>query len=118
MTRYGTYVASKNNPKNLTLETPFYSIEDEAKSRFKWLPVKRLLKYKMPTYLHIDDVSCPVTIYHGTDDDVVAYENGQKLFEKVSTSSKEFITIPDGGHNNLVNFKEYAETIDRVLEKE
>lgn len=117
-TTFASYVASKNNPKNLTLETPFYSIEDEAKSRFKWLPVSRLLKYRMPTYQYVDDVSCPVTVFHGTEDDVVAYENGQKLFKKITTSSKEFITISKGGHNNLVTFKEYTDTIDRALNKE
>ncbi len=116
-TTFATYVASKNNPKNLTLETPFYSIEDEASYRFKWLPVKRLLKYKMPTFQYINDVSCPITVFHGTEDGVVAYEHGQKLFEVIDTSSKEFITIPDGGHNDLVNFKEYTEAIDRVLKK-
>ncbi|SNR99318.1 alpha/beta hydrolase [Dokdonia pacifica] len=117
-TTFATYVASKNNPKNLTLETPFYSIEDEASSRFKWLPVKRLLKYKMPTYTFIGSVSCPITVFHGTEDAVVAYEHGQKLFEKVTTSSKEFITIPEGGHNDLVIFPAYTDAIDRVLKKE
>lgn len=117
-TTFASYVASKNNPKNLTLETPFYSIEDEAKARFKWLPVKRLLKYSMPSYQFIDEVSCPITIFHGTEDDVVAYEHGQKLFKEITTTPKEFITIPDGGHNNLVTFDAYTDTIDRALEKE
>ena len=117
-TTFATYVASKNNPKNLILETPFYSIEDEAKSRFKWLPVKRLLKYKMPTYQFIDSVSCPITVFHGTEDAVVAYEHGQKLFEAITSNTKEFITVPNGGHNNLVVFKEYTENIDRALQKQ
>ncbi|MEP0265360.1 alpha/beta hydrolase [Dokdonia sp.] len=116
-TTFATYVASKNNPKNVTLETPFYSIEDEAKSRFPWLPIKRLLKYKMATHQYINDVSCPITIFHGTADEVVDYTHGQKLFNSMTSSKKEFITIPDGGHNDLVNFKEYTETIDQVLEK-
>ncbi|WP_299765441.1 alpha/beta hydrolase [uncultured Dokdonia sp.] len=117
-TTFATYVASKHTPKNLTLETPFYSIEDEARSRFRWLPVKRLLKYRMPTYEFVDAVSCPITVFHGTDDAVVAYEHGQKLFEKIATSSKEFITVPSGGHNDLVTFPEYTTAIDRVLKKE
>ncbi len=117
-TTFATYVASKNNPKNLTLETPFYSIENEAKSRFSWLPIKRLLKYKMPTYQYINNVSCPTTLFHGTQDEVVAYEHGQKLFQAIKSPEKEFITIPEGGHNNLVAFKEYTDTIDRVLKKE
>lgn len=117
-TTFATYVASKNNPKNLTLETPFYSIEDEASSRFPWLPIKRLLKYKMATYTYINDVSCPITVFHGTDDEVVDYTHGQKLFNAMTSSKKEFITIPEGGHNDLVDFKEYIDTIDQVLKKQ
>lgn len=117
-TTFATYVASKNNPKNLTLETPFYSIEDEAKSRFSWLPIKRLLKYKMPTYQYINDVSCPITIFHGTEDEVVKYAHGEKLYQAIRSENKEFISVPEGGHNNLVNFTEYTSEIDRVLKKE
>ena len=117
-TTFATYVAGKNNPKNLVLETPFYSIENEAKSRFKWLPIKRLLKYKMPTYRFINTVSCPITIFHGTEDAVVAYAHGQRLFEEITSSSKEFITVPNGGHNDLVLFKEYTDAIDNALEKQ
>lgn len=117
-TTFATYVASNNNPKNLTLETPFYSIEDEARSRFSWLPIRRLLKYKMPTYKYINDVSCPITILHGTSDEVVAYEHGQKLYNAITSTEKEFVTIPEGGHNDLVNYKEYTQEIDRILKKE
>ncbi len=116
-TTFATYVASRNNPQNLVLETPFYSIEHEAKSRFPILPVKKLLKFKMPTYTFINEVKAPITFFHGTDDDVVNYDHGQRLFTTLTTNQKEFITIPDGGHNNLVIFPEYLDSIDSVLEK-
>ncbi len=44
-TGIASYLASKNNPKQLVLETPYYSILDVAKSRFPVFPVKRLLMY-------------------------------------------------------------------------
>ncbi len=37
-TTFATFIASENNPKNLILESPFYSIEEVAKSRFPFLP--------------------------------------------------------------------------------
>ncbi len=72
----------------------------------------------MPTYQYINDVSSPITVLHGTSDEVVAYAHGQKLYNAITSTKKEFITIPDGGHNDLVNFKEYTEAIDRILKKE
>ena len=115
-TTFATYVASKNPSRNLVLETPFYSLVNEAQSRFPILPVKRLLHYKFPTYSYINTVNVPITIFHGTEDEVVQYEHGKNLFDHITTPHKTFITIPNGGHNDLVNFKEYTALIDKVLE--
>ncbi len=114
-TTFATYVSSKNQPKKLILESPFYSIEEVAKSRFPFLPVKALLHYKFPTYQYINKVSCPITIYHGINDKVINYQQGEKLFESIENSSKKLISIPEGGHNDLVNFKEYTATIEEEL---
>lgn len=115
-TTFATFVASKNNPKNLILESPFYSIVEVAKSRFPFLPVKSLLHYKFPTYIFINQVSCSITIYHGTEDSVIAFEQGKKLFNSIQQDAKQFISIQQGGHNDLVVFEEYLLTMDAVLE--
>ena len=114
-TTFATYVSSENKPKKLILESPFYSIEEVAKSRFPILPIKALLHYKFPTYQYINDVACPITIYHGTKDKVIAYQQGEKLFESIESDSKQFISVPNGGHNDLVSFEEYFDTIGESL---
>ncbi|MCF6308152.1 MAG: alpha/beta hydrolase [Flavobacteriaceae bacterium] len=114
-TAFATYVSLKNKPKKLLLESPFYSIEEVAKYRFPFLPVRSLLHYKFPTYQYINEVSCPITIYHGINDKVINYQQGKKLFESIENSSKKLISIPEGGHNDLVNFKEYTSTIEEEL---
>lgn len=115
-TTFATYVSSKNTVDHLILETPFWSIQDEAKSRFSFLPIQKLLKYKFPTYSFINDVKAPITIFHGTEDNVVAYEHGEKLFKSIKTEEKELITVPAGGHNNLIEFAAYRGKIDQLLE--
>lgn len=114
-TTFATYISSINRPKKLILESPFYSIEDVAKSRFSILPIKCLLDYKFPTYQYIEKVSCPITIYHGTSDTVISYEQGKKLYDGFNSASKKLITIPDGGHNDLIVFKEYSGSIEQEL---
>jgi len=114
-TTFATYVSSKNKPKKLVLESPFYSIEEVAKSRFPVLPIRALLHYKFPTYKYINKVTCPITIYHGTKDKVIAYKQGKKLFESIDSNAKQLISVPEGGHNNLVDFKEYLDTIEESL---
>lgn len=114
-TGVATYVASKNKPKQLILETPYYSIAHVGKHRFPFLPVKTLLKYKFPTYKFIKNVSCPVTIFHGTDDQVVPYANSKKLLEEQLHEEISLITIDGANHNNIIDFDNYHKIIKKVL---
>lgn len=115
-TGMATYLASKNKPKQLILETPYYSIADVAQSRFPMLPVKKLLKYKLPSFQYIKKVSCPVLIFHGTEDLVVPYQSAKKLFETSPKPKTTFITIKNGTHNNLKEFEEYHNAINSFLQ--
>jgi alpha-beta hydrolase superfamily lysophospholipase len=114
-TGIATYVASRNDPEKVILETPFYSLTEIAKNRFPILPVESLLHYPFPSYQYINDISCPITIYHGDDDEVIDISYAKQLYDSIESEEKEFILVPGGGHNNLVMFKEYIETIDDEL---
>ncbi|RZS93664.1 alpha/beta hydrolase [Aquimarina brevivitae] len=110
--------AANNCPRNLVLETPYYDIKDIVESWLPHIPVNLLLKYKIPSGRFIKNVSCSVTIYHGTNDLVVPYKSAKKLYQKIESSKKQFITIPEGSHNNLVEFEAYLNTIESVLENQ
>lgn len=114
-TTFATYVAAKNHPRQLFLEAPFYNLNAIASHRFPIYPTSWFLKYRFPTFQYIEEVSCPIVLFHGTDDSVVNYENGEKL-SKIKTNGKlTFITIPGGTHNNLVDYEIYKKTIDSIL---
>ncbi|WP_299114309.1 alpha/beta hydrolase [uncultured Winogradskyella sp.] len=113
-TGIASYLASNNNPKQLILETPYYSILDVAKHRFPMFPVKPLLKYRFPTHQYLPKTNCPITILHGTDDNVVPYSSGKKLSE-LNIEKLNFITIENGDHNNLIEFDAYHNTIESIL---
>ncbi|MEW7293030.1 alpha/beta hydrolase [Aquimarina sp. 2304DJ70-9] len=109
-------VASDNQPCNLVLETPYYNIKDIVESWLPHFPTNLLLRFKMPSGTFIQNVTCPITIYHGTDDGVVPYRSGERLFTSIPTPNKEMITIDEGSHNDLIRFDRYLNTIDKVLE--
>lgn len=114
-TAAATKVASLNNPSQLILETPFYSITDVASSRFPIYPIKSLLKYHLPVNEDIQKVSCPVSIIHGTKDFTVPFSSAQKLFEASNKGKITFTIIEKGGHNNLLDFEEYHKRIAEIL---
>ena len=114
-TTFATFVASKHNPKQLILETPYYSMVDVAKSRFPLIPVKQFMNYHFPTYKFINDVKCNISILHGTSDKVVPFSSGQKLYQSSPKTRTSFISIEQAGHNNLIDFEAYHREIDTIL---
>lgn len=115
-TTFATYVSSRNYVRQLILEAPFYSMEDEAHSRYPFLPTGLLLRYTFPTYEYIDQVQAPITVVHGTEDRVVAYEHGQRLFTAIPSVDKDFITIQGAGHNGLSAYTTYWDAMARKFD--
>lgn len=115
----GTGLASKlaafNTPGQLLLETPFYSLLDLGMSKFPWLPVKWFMRYPLPSYEFMQQVRCPVQIFHGTEDKVVPYDSGRKLYESIPNNDKTFHTISGGGHNNLDTFPDFRRAVNQSL---
>ena len=115
-TGIATRLAAENAPDLLLLETPFYSLLDIGARRFPWLPVSWFIKYPFKSYESVKDVQCPVRIFHGTEDRVVPFDSGRKLFHSIPGRNKEFFTIEGGGHNNLAAFPSFQEAVNAVLD--
>ncbi|MGG9970342.1 alpha/beta hydrolase [Ferruginibacter sp. SUN002] len=114
-TGIAAYVASQKKCKRLILETPYYSIPALFGSYAPVYPTTRMSKYKIPTYEYLQEVSEPITIFHGTNDGVIPYRNAAKL-KAVLKPTDEFITIEDGTHHNLNNFSLFKNKIDSLLD--
>jgi len=115
-TTFATYAASKHNPKQLILETPYYSMIDVAKNRFPLVPVKQLMNYEFPTFSFINRTNCNITILHGTSDKVVPFSSGQKLFKVAPDATTRFVSIEGANHNNLIDFEAYHREIQAILQ--
>ncbi|MAZ72844.1 MAG: alpha/beta hydrolase [Flavobacteriaceae bacterium] len=114
-TTFATYVASKNNPRKLILESPFYSLSDVVKTRYPFLPAEKLLKYQFNTGSFVDNVKAPVTIIHGTNDGIVPFSSGEKLFHVFPEDKRKMVAIAGAKHNNLAKFQEFFITLTGVL---
>ncbi|MEM9648800.1 MAG: alpha/beta fold hydrolase [Bacteroidota bacterium] len=111
-----TYLASRNNPRKLLLETPYYSLVDVAKGRFPFLPVKQIMKYQLNSFDFMKKVKAPIRIFHGTQDKIVPYASGKKLFASISNPDKMMYTIPEGEHNNLIDFESFRTAVKSELD--
>ncbi len=115
---FASHVAGKNNPSKVILETPFYTLSDVAREVMPIFPTSLLLRYEFKNYQSLSTTSAPIYIFHGTDDEVVNYQSGRRLFDSLEGQSVEFFTIEGGHHNDLSLFPSYWESMHSILENE
>ncbi len=115
-TGVATYLASENTPKNLILETPYYSLVDVAQRRFPIFPIRQLMRYEFPSFKFMKKVNCPVLILHGTNDEVVPLASGKMLRDISNSEQTIFVEVEGANHNNLIDYEAYHEAIKNQLQ--
>jgi uncharacterized protein len=109
-----TQLATVKDCRRLILETPYYSIPALFNYYAPIYPVSYMSHFKIPTAEFLLEVTAPVSIFHGTKDELIPYRNAAKLKKNLKPGD-EFITIPGGGHNNLSEFKIFHQKLDSLL---
>lgn len=115
-TGIATHLASIQPCKRLILETPYYDYPSVIKHYLPIYPIDWIIHFKIPTYSYIQNVAAPITIFQGTDDWIVTYNNAKRL-QPFLKPGDEFVTIKDGSHNDLFKFKETVDKLDSLLSK-
>jgi predicted alpha/beta-hydrolase family hydrolase len=112
-TGIASQLASVRECKRLILETPYYSMDALAKHYFFIYPVMPMTKYALPNYQNFGYINAPITIFHGTRDEIIPYKQSKWLVEK--KPGTELITLEKGRHNNLPEFKLFHQKLDSLL---
>ena len=106
-------LASKNNPKLLVLQAPYYSLIDMMHHTYPFVP-NFLLKYKFETFAFIEKVKAPVLIFHGDADEIIYYGSSLKLKEHFKTGDR-LVTLPGAGHLGMNHNPDYLTEMRKVL---
>jgi hypothetical protein len=116
-TGIAVHLARTNRPRMVILESPYLNLLNMAVRYYPLVPrplLSLLVRYPMRTDHWIADVSCPVYLFHGTNDNVIPFNESEQL-SKLIRSKHELIAVPEGGHNNLADFRQYRDALDRIL---
>jgi uncharacterized protein len=73
-----------------------------------------MLHYQLPTHAYLSTIEAPVSIFHGTRDAVIRYQNAERL-RPLLKKRDEFITIKGGKHNNLYQYDLTLKKLDSLL---
>lgn len=89
-------------PLAVILEAPFTSVPDVARHHMPWTAA---FSWKMTnrweTAKHITAVRSPLFILHGDRDQVVPFEQGQRVFDLAASENKSFFAVEGAGHDDL-----------------
>ena len=93
-------------PGGLIVQASFSSLVETAGYHSPWLPVGWLLQDRFESSAVMPDVRCPYLHLHGTEDRIVPYHLGRRLFatapgESARGVAKRFVELPGIGHNNI-----------------
>ncbi|MDR2228526.1 MAG: lysophospholipase [Flavobacteriaceae bacterium] len=107
-------LASVSNARLLILQAPYYSLRDEMKQQFSFLP-GFLLKYNFETYQYLKTVKSPVIIFHGNADEVINYNASLKLKNNFKQGDS-LIVLNNQGHNGMTDNADYQKAMAKVLD--
>ncbi|MCS4158897.1 alpha/beta hydrolase [Salinibacter ruber] len=112
-----TWIASRNRPGAVILESVFTSVPDVGAHHYPFLPVQTLATNQFDNASRVGAISAPLLSIHSRDDRIVPFELGRKVYE-AAAAPKQFLEI-EGGHNDgfLVSAEEYLRTIGDFLEE-
>ena len=98
-TGMASYLAAHNPTAGLVLVAPYVSLVD-MKNRYLPMIPNLLMKYKFCTNLHLQNVTCPTTLVHGTKDEVIPFDSSEELHQLFPSS--KFIPLEGVDHRRII----------------
>jgi len=96
-----SYQANIWKVDKLVLITPYNSFTELVKMNYPIFPVSFLLTEKYDNKKWLENYKNELLIIHWTNDEVIPYELGKKLYDSLKTTKKDFLTIKWKWHNDL-----------------
>lgn len=109
------YLASRQRPAALIIESGFVSVPELAAQLYPWLPARWLARFRYPTGEYLKTVPAPVLIIHSRDDEIIPFVQGRSLFVR-AREPKDFLEL-QGGHNDgfLISGQHYLDGLGAFL---
>jgi hypothetical protein len=109
-------LAVRAAPAGAILETPFTNTREMAASILP-AALAWLVPARFDSHAKITALRCPLLFLHGSDDEIVPYAQGRRLYE-IAVAPKSFVTIAGARHNDTyaVGGAEYFRHIREFLE--
>lgn len=109
-------LATRRAAAGLILESTLTSAAAMAWRMFRPLPLHWVIKSRFDTMRCLQQLTLPILVIHGTQDEVIPLEMGKELFA-AATNPKRFYEIAGAGHNDthMVGGDRYFDELRRFV---
>jgi uncharacterized protein len=111
-----SHVAAQRSPGLVILETPYVDIKTLVNYHApKYTPTSLILSLSLSNKACIPAIKCPILLLHGTDDDIIPYQQAIEL-SKILAEKDKLITFNGGDHRNLGQYDLYHWELQKALD--
>ena len=109
------WLAAREQPLALIVESSFTSVPDVAQELYPWLPVRWLSRLGHATREYIRDVHCPLLVVHSRDDQIIPFHHGEAIF--AAANEPRTLVAIRGTHNDafLRDERAYIDALQTFL---
>lgn len=107
-------LAAGNKPKALILQSPYYSFTELSTSKVPFFP-DFMKKFRLETFQYLPRIKAPIYIFHGTQDQLIPYENAVRL-SKLLKSNGAFFALKDQGHIGMNENNDFQKQLKIILQ--
>ncbi len=108
-----SFLAANNDPRGIVLVAPYLSLTD-MKNEFFWMFPDFILTYSLNSLANLAKSTCPVTILHGTNDELIPFSMGQTL-EQVDDERIELVPLDGVGHRGAIFHPDFSNSVAAML---
>lgn len=107
-------LAARGWGTKLVLLSPYTSLPDVGAKAMPFVPVRLLMRDRFNSESRASDVKVPTLIVHGTNDQVIPYELGERMSKAIAGA--KLLTVQNAGHNDLWDRQETLAIFDFVAQ--
>lgn len=108
-------LATTRNVEKIVLVTPYDSIASVAAERFRWAPVRWLIKDDYNSVKRISAVRAPVLAVIAEHDESIPRAHSDKLLAAVPIGLRHAVVIENATHNDLGDYQQYLAVVGDFL---